>query len=299
MKKYFKYIMLTLIAAFVLQSCEDSDATVDFVFDNTERGAILKTIEVISGTFVFTDTSSEWGVLVEYRDNEDNALLDEVEVFITYIGADGASNEALANVIPGSDFAPGEPYDNLQAVVSTSYQQALDALGLSQDNVQDSDQFFIRLNLKLNDGRNFTNNASGNVSGGSFFSSPFQYSAQFFCVLTDASLFSGDYVVVVDTWADYAAGDIVPVVEDPDDPLSFRILASNNPFIANGDTAYMLCTINPADGSITVKSNEPFDYGVDIDVTGSGGVGTCTGDININPLTFVGYGNYVFNLVKK
>lgn len=61
----------------------------------------------------------------------------------------------------------------------------------------------------------------------------------------------------------------------------------------------MLVTVNPEDGTATVTSNEPFDYGVPIDVTGSGSVGTCTGSINLS-LNFVGYAtNQAFNLVKN
>jgi len=301
MKNIFKYISLLTISLVLFQSCEEGDQTVDYVFDNVTRGATLKTLEIISPNFDFGDPSVEWSVLVEYRDHVDGTNLSEVGVYVTHVGANGASPEVFVKSIPESDFTGNGPAPESfpQGEVKATLSEVLTALGFQEGDYEATDQFQIRLELVLKDGRSFTNNASGNVAGGSFFSSPFAYSAQFFCNLTDASLFDGNYVVVVDTWADYGAGDIVPVIPDPDIPLAFRILSTNNPFIANTGSAYMLCTINPEDGSITVESNEPFDYGVDIDVTGSGTVGTCTGDITISPLTFVGYGDYVFQLVKE
>ncbi len=120
------------------------------------------------------------------------------------------------------------------------------------------------------------------------------------CPLDDASNFNGNYVVVTDDWADYAAGDIVPVVYNPADGLyKFRILATNNPYISNGATAYMLVTIDPSDSSVTVVSNEDFNYGPLIPVIGTGTVGSCTGDINLS-LDFVGYAvSQSFILVKE
>lgn len=301
MKNYFKHIMFLLIAVGLLQSCEDGDKTVDYVFDNVTRGATLKTIQIVSPTFEFGVPSSEWSVLVEFRDHEQGTSLSEVKVWCTHVGANGSSPEVLVRTIPASDFTGSGPApENFpQGEVKATLGETLAALGFGEGDYGATDQFRMRLELVLRDGRSFTNDASGQVTGGSFFSSPFFYSAQFFCTLTDASLFDGNWVVTVDTWADYGAGDIVPVVPDPDIALGFRILSTNNPFIGNPDTSYILCIINPEDGSITAESNEPFDYGVDVQVTGSGTVGTCTGDIALDPITFGNYGDWVFKLVKE
>jgi len=35
------------------------------------------------------------------------------------------------------------------------------------------------------------------------------------------------------------------------DPLSFTILSTNNPFILNPNTSYMLCKIDPVTGDVT------------------------------------------------
>ncbi|MFN4363315.1 hypothetical protein [Chryseobacterium hispalense] len=108
--------------------------------------------------------------------------------------------------------------------------------------------------------------------------------------------FSGAYTVVTDTWADYEPGDTVILQQGPL-PNQFKILASNNPYITNFSTAYMLVTVN-TNGSITVASNEPFNYGGStgtLNITGSGTVNFCTGAINISDLDFQGAAGSALN----
>ncbi|MBE0391954.1 hypothetical protein [Flavobacterium sp. PL002] len=120
------------------------------------------------------------------------------------------------------------------------------------------------------------------------------------CPLTNASIFNGDYKVVVDSWADYAVGDIIPVEYVPaDGTYTFRILNKNNPYIANPNTSYMICVIDPVTSQVTVTSNEDFDYSPGYGATtGTGSIGSCTGDINLT-LAFGPYGGYSFDLVKN
>lgn len=120
------------------------------------------------------------------------------------------------------------------------------------------------------------------------------------CPLTDASNFNGDYKVVKDDWADYKVGDIVPVVYNPaNGKLTFRILNTNNIYILNPTTSYMICVIDPATAKVTVTANEEFNYNPGYGpTTGTGSVGSCSGAINL-VLAFGPYGGYNFNLVKK
>ncbi len=119
----------------------------------------------------------------------------------------------------------------------------------------------------------------------------------FSCPLNDASSFDGDYKVVQDVWADYAAGDIVPLEYDAAlGTYKFKILASNNPYIDNASTAYLVVTVNPTTLNVTVASNEPFQYTgwETLNITGSGSVNACTGRITLK----VNYGPYAgYNLV--
>ncbi len=294
MKKIIIYIALLLLGSITFSCTEEK--LIDNVFSDVGRGLVLRTIATPNPTFDFFDTSASWKVTLEAQDAEGGKLFSEIKVYVTFINDGTASTEALATTVPASSFSPG-PLGYPRGDVALTLGETLTALGLQSGDYDSADSFNIRLVGVLSDGRQFTNNANGTVTGGSFFRSPFAYSAQFFCPLADASLFDGNYIVTADAWADYAIGAVVPVAFDTG--YKFRILSTNNPFINNTATAYMEVTIDPADGTVTVVSNEDFDYGVPVPVTGTGSVGTCTGDINLN-LNFVGQAtNQAFSLVKQ
>lgn len=294
-KIYFAFVFLALLTG--VSSCSSDDKLVDDVLATTERGLILRTAAVNNATFDFFDPSVAWSVTLEAQDAENGALLSEVEVYMSFVDDGTAGTESLVKTIPASDFTTG-PFGLPRGEVSATLAEVLSALGLQDGDYDSSDSFNIRLVAVLTDGREYTNNAAGTVLNGSFFSSPFGYSAQFFCALADASDFDGNYTVVADAWADYNAGETVPVEFVSE--YTFRILSTNNPFIANPGTSYMELTIDPSDGSVTVASNECFDYGPGfcLDVTGSGSVGTCTGDINVI-IDFGGFTNNAFSLVRQ
>ena len=183
MKSLFSKITLLVLTVVLVYSCKDSDVTTDFVLDNTTRGAILKTIEIKSPVVDINDIpNSFFAVEVEYRDNEDNELLESVDVYASFIdntddGDDNSTPEAFVINIPASEFAIDPTYGNPRADLVVPAAETFTALGLTEDQLNGGDVLFFRLVLKLRDGREFTNNASGNVAGGSFFSSPFQYAA--------------------------------------------------------------------------------------------------------------------------
>lgn len=299
MKKYINKILALLVAFTIMQSCETDDKTIDDVYNNVERGAVLRTIEVLNPTFDFYDKSSQWIVTLEAQDQEDGKLLSEITVYSTFVDNGTAGTEALVKSVSASGFTTG-PFGFPRGDVAVSLQEALDAAGLQDGDFDSGDSFNLRLESVLKDGRIFTStNTAGTITGGSFYSSPFQYSAQFFCSLDDASIFSGNYLIVNDAWADYGPGDVVPV--EFVSGYTFRILSTANPFLTNGSTCYMEVTINPTDGSVIVASNECFSYeGWEcVDVTGTGSVGTCTGSIDLS-INFVGWAeDSGFSLVKQ
>jgi hypothetical protein len=121
------------------------------------------------------------------------------------------------------------------------------------------------------------------------------------CPLVDASLFSGNYKVTADQWDDYGVGPIIPVIYNAANGTKvFRIPNTTRPYVINKSTSYIIGTINTTTNAVTVTSNEPWNYGgTDIfTVTGTGTVGSCTGDINLK-LFFGTFGPYTFNLVKQ
>lgn len=294
-------IYLIILMGLLFYSCSEEEEKLTLsVQDTVIRGAVLRTISVPSPTFDFNDPSLEWVVELEEQDHEDGALFASIDLYasLTSSATGETSEESFVKNIPAASFSIG-PNGLPRGLVSTSLSEVLSELGLQSGDYTSSDAFNLRLVLNLTDGRSYTNtDAVGTVTGGSFFRTPYAYSAQFFCALDNASLFNGNYVVVNDAWADYNPGETVPVEFVSD--FTFRLLSANNPFINNPGTSYMEFTIDPSDGSVTVSSNECFDYGPGfcLPVTGSGSIGTCTGDINV-VLDFGGFTNNGFSLVKQ
>lgn len=296
--KNIRYLfILTLITC--LAGCSEADLPIDNVLNNTTSGGILRTVSVNNSTFSYSDPSEEWSVTVEAQDAQDGDLLEEVGVYVSqFRNGSRVGSEAFVKAVPASEFTEGQ-WGYPVGDINVSLAEATNSLGLTEDEYESTDEFRVRLEYVMTDGRTFTNtDAAGTVLSSSFWRSPYLYSVQFFCDLEDASMFDGPYNVTADVWADYAVGDEVPVVYNPEDgPYTFRILSTNNPYIANTSSAYLLVTIDPEDGSATVTSNEPFDYGVPVPVTGTGSVGTCTGTINLS-LDFGSYASsQAFNLV--
>lgn len=302
MKNILKISAYCLIAI-LLFNCSSDDKTIDSIFDNIQSGATLRTIKVNQANFDFYDSSSEWSITVEEQDINNGGLFSEIKIYTKHTSEGVSSDEVFVKSIPASNFKTTGYNKYPQGEISTTLDEILTALNLSSGDYTPSDKFNLRLELILTNGQTFSSkNTSSSITGGTYFSSPFEYSAQFSCPLSDASLFDGDYEVITDAWADYGTGDTVPVVYNvANGSYSFRIMNTNNPYLVNEDTAYLTVTINPADNTVTVTSNEAYNYGGGYiaDVTGSGTIGSCTGDINLK-LNFVGIAdNQTFNLVKK
>lgn len=298
MKKYIYKIFTLLVALTLMQSCETDTKVVDYIFDNIERGAVLRTVETQSGTFDFNNTSSQWSITVEEQDIENGKLMAEVKVYSTFVNDGVSGTEHLVKSVPASSFTEG-PFGLPRGDIAVSLQEALDKAGLKKGDYDVADSFYIRLELVLTDGKVFSDtNLSGTVAGSSFYVSPFGYSVQFFCALNDASIFNGAYVVDVDDWADYSPGDVIQVQFVSG--FKFRILATANPYITNVNTAYMELTVNPNDASVTLVTNECFNYdGWDcVSFTGTGSVGSCTGSIDLT-ITYGGYGKGKFSIHKQ
>lgn len=134
------------------------------------------------------------------------------------------------------------------------------------------------------------------------------------CPLNDASNFSGNYKVTLDTWNDYSAASIaagtaiVPVVYDATvGTYIFTIKNTNNPSLVNGASTTLIVTINPTDSSITAVSGPTtWSYGAgpanQFTATAIGTINSCTGAINLTIDFLDGNNNpapgYIFKLVK-
>ena len=301
MKKIFSLLIFSFVITF-LNGCSNEDKVIDQVFDQTTSGVTLKTVKQDSPNFNFLNKASAWETTVELRGISEINKVKEVKLFVNHTTNKVTSKEVLLKTFPISAFVKAPPYDFPNAKLSATFGETLTSLSLTDGKYTANDKFQMRLEVILEDGRTYSNtNSSGTITGGSFFSSPYIYSVQFSCPLNDASLFNGNYKVTVDAWSDYAIGAVVPVVYSvTNGQYKFRILNSNNPYLVNTFSYYEI-TVNPSDGKVTVVSNETLDYGggFKTNVTGSGSVGSCTGDINLT-LNFSGSSqNQNFSLIKN
>ena len=203
MKKQLNKIVLLLLSVVVLSSCESNDKAIDQVFDGVQYGAVLRKIEIVSASYNLTDLNSAFTITVEEQDEEYGALLSEVDVYVSRSG-----NEAMAFSVPASAFTIGDKGLPVTEI-SVTLGEALTALGLGSD-FGVGDEFGIRLSLKLTDGREFSAaSASGSLQG-SYFASPFYYTAPILCTPKP-----GDYVVdMQDSYGDGWQGDGIKVTFD-------------------------------------------------------------------------------------
>jgi hypothetical protein len=205
MKKQLNKIVLLLLSVIVISSCESDDKAIDQVFDGVSYGAVLRKLEITSGSYNLSDLNSAFSIIVEEQDEEYGALLSEVDV---YVSGGQSSTEALQQTVPASAFTIGDKGLPVTEI-SVTLGDALTALGLGS-NYGVGDVFTIRLSLKLTDGREFSaSSASGSLQG-SYFASPFLYNSAILCTPKP-----GDYVVdMQDSYGDGWQGDGIKVTFD-------------------------------------------------------------------------------------
>jgi len=188
MKNWFKHITILFAgAALLATSCDDGDAVIDQVTAETERGAILRTVNLISNEIPIGNDDSNFAVEVEIQDSENGDLVESVEVYLGFRDntvAEGETDldteEVLAETLDPSTFENG-PFGLPRFSFQITLPEMLAALPISNADVNGSDQFTIRFELVLTDGRRYSFADNTGTLTGSFFSSPFLYTATVVC----------------------------------------------------------------------------------------------------------------------
>lgn len=182
------YLPLLLLCSLFLQSCDDGDALIDEVTANTTRGAILRTVEIRADEILVGATSldGEFDATFEVQDSQDGDLVESIEVYTRFLdnttseGSDLTTSETLYTTISSSEFFEGE-FGLPRVDFSITASEMSTSTGVPATAIDGGDEFRIRFELVLSDGRRFSfANNTGTITG-SFFSSPFLYTAPIVC----------------------------------------------------------------------------------------------------------------------
>ena len=199
--KIFKSSFVKLFAFLLLAtSCTDF-VEPNIPYATFDTGAYLRTITRTSTTFNFFDLpNSKFDITVEAVDAEDGKTVESVEVRVRHrrlvpgvgnvfkpaAGAGGAVVDVSVKTFTAADFKPNDQSRFLRANIQLTASEILTKLGLTAAQINGGDAFEIRLTLRDNKGRVFNDvNASGDVKGGAFFSSPFLYPVSVVCPVDD------------------------------------------------------------------------------------------------------------------
>ncbi|MEP1985582.1 MAG: hypothetical protein ABJJ07_18075, partial [Maribacter dokdonensis] len=195
---------------------DDGDKVIDTVFDETTRGAVLRTIEA-DGIFDRFDTSTTYGFTFEEQDYEDGDLLEKVDLYISFednteANGDSTVDEILIETFLPADFTDGE-FGLPRASYETTLANALSQLGLVEGDFDGGDAIQFRLILTLTDGRTFTNDDSTGTITGSFFNAPYFYAPIIKCI--PPAPVAGEYTIEMeDSYGDGWNGASIDVVID-------------------------------------------------------------------------------------
>ena len=201
MKNIFKNLAILSALLFTFSCDKNPDNTIYEVLEY-ETGAILRTISVENALLNSSIPSTEFVVIVEEQDEQDGALFESVDVYVTIrdLSPDNGTtppSEAKVKTIPASEFSTG-PVGLPRGTVRASFGESVAAMGLGPDDYAPGDLFVMELRVNLTDGRTFGAKDAGGIITGGFFSSPYKYNVLLVC-----SPEPGDYTVVMqDSYGD-------------------------------------------------------------------------------------------------
>ena len=78
-----KKIIYLFVLAFIFNSCEEPDNTVNFVLDNFDKGAVIRTISTSGDYNFYNQNTSVFSVEIEEHDAENGDLIADMYLEIT------------------------------------------------------------------------------------------------------------------------------------------------------------------------------------------------------------------------
>lgn len=198
--RFIKPILGIFVIVFAV-SCEDGNEIFDQIQAEVKRGAVLRTVELISNELPIGDASARFAVTIEEQDQEGGDLLQQVDVFIGFRdnvvpmgGTDKDFTPTLFTTVPASEFSAG-PFGLPRYTFEASLAEMLAHTGVTEADLFGGDQFEIRFEVVLTDGSRYTNTDNSGTITGSFFSSPFLYTPTVICPVPD-DFFTGTYDII-------------------------------------------------------------------------------------------------------
>lgn len=177
--------VLTLIMAIALIGCESDDKVIDQVFEGVDTETPFLRIVNVEGTSLnIFDTSSEMTIDLEYQLIPNNPSLEKlagVDFFVSFNdntddGVDNSAGPGALSSLSPADFTEEGTFGNMAATYSWTVQEAIDALGLSEDDLNGGDGFLVSWEMVLEDGtRVGPSDVSGDVAAvGGYYSAQYQ-----------------------------------------------------------------------------------------------------------------------------
>jgi hypothetical protein len=202
-------LLALILSGALFYTCSSDDKTVDNVIADSERGAVLRTIEIIDNSIPIaiengqtqTAEGAQLSMIIEEQDVENGALLESVDVYITFQdgspltgdSSNAITDEVFIKNIGASEFTAG-PFGLPRTTVTLTAIEMLAKVNLTPDALFGGDTFTTRFSLNLTDGRIFSSDNAGGIITGGFFSSPFQYRTPVVCNLENTA-FVGEYLI--------------------------------------------------------------------------------------------------------
>jgi len=199
MKKVFKYFIGfgSLAAVVLVTGCSDNNQVFDEVQADVNRGAVLRTISLNSNELPIGEADGNFSIDLEVQDPENGKLVKDVEVYVGFrdnteaFGPGTDVDESLVETINSSTFTIGE-FDLPRFSYSITLPELLSIIGRNETDITGGDQFTVRFELVLTDGRRYSAADNSGTITGSFFSSPFLYTPLVICPVPE-TFFTGDY----------------------------------------------------------------------------------------------------------
>lgn len=222
MKINYKVFAALVLTSLMFNSCDDGDAVIDDVVANTERGAILRTIAVTSNELPIGVAEGNFAADFEIQSEEDGSLVSSVDVYASFVdntpdNGPGDAPEVLLGTLDASTFTTG-PRGLPTFSYSVTLPELLTATGVQETEVDGGDEFRVRFDLILSDGRSFSFAQNSGTLTGSYFSSPFLYTATVVCPPTAPTAGTWTFETV-DAYGDSWNGASLNVSIDGADPI--------------------------------------------------------------------------------